>query len=224
MIDTSLSATNVTAGTNATEDHYNALRADMGTGWVNPEITATYASVSGQIGTITVPTDATTLFEVGDKVRFKQGGGYLYFYITAVASTSLSITGGSEYTLTDAAITDFYVSKWVSPVDWPLAAQPLITLTDAATITMDLNASKSFDVTLGGNRTLAVSNAKKGDRFSIRIKQDATGSRTVTWFSTIAWAGSSAPTLTVTANKTDTLGFLCTGTNTYAGYIVGLEE
>lgn len=92
---------------------------------------------------------------------------------------------------------------------------------DAATITFDLSASNLHTVTLGGNRTLALSNAAAGKVFIIRLVQDGTGSRTVTWFSTIKWPGGSAPTLTTTASAVDTFGFICTGTNTYDGYIIG---
>jgi len=55
----------------------------------------------------------------------------------------------------------------------------------------------------------------------VRILQDSGGSRTVTWFTTIRWAGGSAVTLTTTANKADTLGFEVTGSNTYDGFVVG---
>ena len=55
----------------------------------------------------------------------------------------------------------------------------------------------------------------------LRILQDGTGSRTVTWFSTIKWAGGTAPTLTTTADKADVLGFLCTATDAYDGFVVG---
>ena len=55
----------------------------------------------------------------------------------------------------------------------------------------------------------------------LRLLQDGTGSRTVTWFSTIKWAGGSAPTLTTTASKADVFGFLCTATDAYDGFVVG---
>lgn len=93
--------------------------------------------------------------------------------------------------------------------------------TDGATITFDLATSNLHTVTLGDNRTLALSNVSVGQCFIIRLVQDGTGSRTVTWFSTIKWAGGSAPTLTTTLNKTDVFGFLCTGSGTYDGFIVG---
>lgn len=92
--------------------------------------------------------------------------------------------------------------------------------TDGATVTFDLSTS-AHTVTLGGNRTLALSNETTGQTFILRLVQDATGSRTVTWFSTIRWAGGSAPTLTTTANKADTFGFLVTGSGTYDGFIIG---
>lgn len=41
--------------------------------------------------------------------------------------------------------------------------------------------------------------------------QDGTGSRTVTWFPTINWAGGSAPTLTTTESRADVIGLLGQG-------------
>ena len=98
---------------------------------------------------------------------------------------------------------------------------PLEDNTDGSTITFDLNSSNTHSVTLGGNRTLALSNASVGQKFIIRLTQDGTGSRTVTFFSTIKWAGGVAPTLTTTANKTDVFGFICTSANNYDGFVVG---
>jgi hypothetical protein len=43
----------------------------------------------------------------------------------------------------------------------------------------------------------------------------------VTWFTTIKWAGGVAPTLTTTASKADTFGFLCTTAGNYVGYVIG---
>ena len=74
---------------------------------------------------------------------------------------------------------------------------------------------------LGGNRILALSNVDVGQKFIIRLVQDGTGSRTVTWFSTIKWPGNLVPTLTETGGKTDVFGFICTATNQYDGYVIG---
>ena len=56
------------------------------------------------------------------------------------------------------------------------------TLTDGATITPDLSTKNNFTVTLGGNRTLAApTNSTTGQCGYIRIVQDGTGGRTLTF-------------------------------------------
>jgi len=91
---------------------------------------------------------------------------------------------------------------------------------DAATITFDLDDSTFQEVTMAGNRTLAVSNMTKGQVLILRLIQDATGTRVPTWFATIKWADGVAPTLTTTATKTDLIAILCTGVGTYDGAVI----
>lgn len=92
--------------------------------------------------------------------------------------------------------------------------------TDAATITFD-RIHKTHTVTLAGNRILAVANFNVGQYMAIDLVQDGTGSRTVTWWDGIKWADDVEPTLTTTANKTDSFIFKCVGTGAYIGYIAG---
>jgi hypothetical protein len=84
-------------------------------GWIDAHETWTYASAT----TITVPSGAGGRYQKGDKIRLKQGGEYKYFYIVSVSDTTLSITGGSDYTLVSAAITDNYYSKAENPQGFP---------------------------------------------------------------------------------------------------------
>lgn len=89
----------------------------------------------------------------------------------------------------------------------------LKTLTDGATVTIDADFGQTQKVTLAGNRTLAFSGFKTGQRVNLRLTQDGTGSRTVTWPSsgvTINWSGGPAPTLTTTASKADWILLICT--------------
>ena|SRR5687768_9931287 len=85
-------------------------------------------------------------------------------------------------------------------------------LTDGATITCDITTGQVFDVTLGGNRTLTFtggSAALDGKKILIRIKQDATGSRTLTWDTMVRFGTDIASiTLTTTAGKTDVVGLV----------------
>ncbi len=73
-------------------------------------------------------------------------------------------------------------------------------LTDAATINIPAQITSDFKVTLGGNRTLGnPTGMQDGQVFSIRIKQDATGTRTLAFASKWKLLGV-APTLSTAAN------------------------
>lgn len=67
-----------------------------------------------------------------------------------------------------------------SPLSTPKTYGAITTDTDQATVTMDMAVSR-HQVTLGGNRTLVLSNITTGQVTRIDLIQDSTGSRTVTW-------------------------------------------
>lgn len=96
----------------------------------------------------------------------------------------------------------------------------IITATDQATITFDLSLGSIQEVTLGGDRTLALSNVNEGQPFILKLIQDGTGNRLVTWFSTIKWDSGITPLLSTVGNKADIFGFICTGPGTYDGFII----
>ena len=77
------------------------LGTGLGAGW-NGVSGWTYASAT----TITVPSGAASIYAVGDQIRLKQGGGYKYYNVVTVADTLLTVTGGSDYTVANAAITN----------------------------------------------------------------------------------------------------------------------
>jgi len=81
-------------------------------------------------------------------------------------------------------------------------------------------ADGSFQVlTLTGNATITMPTATAGRSFILLLKQDGTGSRTVTW-STVYWPGGTAPTITSTASKQDIYSFFADGSKWY-GTTVG---
>ncbi len=96
--------------------------------------------------------------------------------------------------------------------------------TDGATITLDWSAGNVHSVTLGGNRTIAFSNVADGMVLTFIVKQDATGSRLLTWPATVEWPGGTAPTLTTTPNRIDIFSFVrfAADTNEF-GQTVGLN-
>ena len=79
-----------------------------------------------------------------------------------------------------------------------------VALTDAATIASDAGMSNNFTVTLGGNRTMGnPTGLTNGVILNWKIKQDATGSRTLAYGSMFKWAGGTAPVLSTAANARD---------------------
>ena len=84
----------------------------------------------------------------------------------------------------------------------------ITTLTDAATIAVDLDDNCHYKVTLGGNRTLGnPTNAVEGQTGFIEVIQDGTGSRTLSYGSNYRFVGGTAPTLTTTASAKDVLAY-----------------
>jgi hypothetical protein len=89
-----------------------------------------------------------------------------------------------------------------------------VTLTDAATIPVDMSTFYNAIVTLGGNRTLGQpSNAPVGQSGVIRIVQDGTGSRTLSYHADWKFAFGSDPTLSTTAGAVDLLFYDVIDTN-----------
>lgn len=82
-------------------------------GWVNVTGSWSYASST----TITVPSGAASIYRKGDRIRITQTTDK-YFYVIAVADTLLTVTGGSDYTVANAAITSPKYSHG-DPVDMP---------------------------------------------------------------------------------------------------------
>lgn len=117
-----------------------------------------------------------------------------------LATVPVKTTGAALRAATND--TDFVTPKSVAD------AAAWATLTDAATIAVDLAAGTNFIVTLAGNRTLgAPTNAKPGMSGTILIKQDATGSRTLAY--STAWKPfGSTPALSTAANAVDLLRWI----------------
>lgn len=113
----------------------------------------------------------------------------------------------------------YFNSVWNSETDHPrnFSQQQLFgkkTLTDGATINWDLRYEQVAEVTLAGNRTLAnPTNGEAGGTYILIVKQDSTGSRTLSFGANYAFPGGTAPTLSTAANAVDVLSFVYDGTN-----------
>jgi hypothetical protein len=91
-------------------------------------------------------------------------------------------------------------------------------------VAISLATGNVVSVTLTGAVTLTFSGATASTAcsFGLYVKQDATGSRTVTWPASVKWAGGTAPTLSTAANAMDILVFeTIDGGTTWYGSLVG---
>lgn len=95
---------------------------------------------------------------------------------------------------------------------WSAAAE--VTLTDAATVAVDMSTFLNAKVTLAGSRTLGQpSNTKVGQSGVIRIIQDATGSRTLAYHADWKFAFGVDPVLSTAAGATDLLYYQVVAAN-----------
>ena len=113
---------------------------------------------------------------------------------------SAAIASAAEYRSATA-------SKLLAAANVWTAAE-LVTLTDAATIAVDLSTGINFTVTLGGNRTLgAPSNTKVGQSGVIIVVQDGTGGRTLAYNAVYKFAGGTAFSIDTTASRVSLLSY-----------------
>lgn len=104
-------------------------------GWIAGSGTWSYSSADSPTFVISINADVTALIGVGDRIKLTQTTTK-YFIVTAVGSFSGGVTlvtvyGGTDYTLANAAISSPYYSHAKAPFGFPLdPAKWTITFTD----------------------------------------------------------------------------------------------
>ena len=83
---------------------------------------------------------------------------------------------------------------------------PVVSLTDAASVVVNMALGNNFALTLAGNRTLAApTGVTPGQTGHIYLVQDGTGSRTLAYNNAYVFVSGTAPTLSTAANAVDLL-------------------
>ena len=176
--------------------------------------------VAGQTHGVTVPTGGIGYFFTnGTSVNSLNAAGFSAITTTqgdaryATLSTTQTITGAKTFT---SAVTMTGNATFTGSVQVSTAVNVnTVTLTDAASITSSFDAGNTFVVTLGGNRTLAApTSAGIGQTGSIRVIQDATGGRTLSYNSAWQFVSASAPTMDTSAGAQSILVFSCRSATT----------
>ena len=90
--------------------------------------------------------------------------------------------------------------------------EEVATANTSTAYTIDLANGSVQILTLTGSCTFTFPTATAGKSFIMLLKQDGTGSRTVTWPSAVKWPSGTAPTITSTASKGDKYVFTADGT------------
>src|SRR3990167_7357312 len=89
---------------------------------------------------------------------------------------------------------------------------------------VDLSLGNVFNLVLNANCTFTFSNPHASgthSSFTVLLKQDSAGSRTVTWPSSVKWQSGTAPTLSTASHAADVLGFTTNdGGTKWLGFVV----
>jgi len=190
---------------------------------VSANTTATDAvilRVAGQTHGVTVPNgDVGYFFTNGTCVNTLNAAGFSALTTTqgdaryATLATAQTITGAKTFTSTVTITGGAFLTGSVN-VSGPVNSNT-VTLTDAASIVASFDAGNNFLVTLGGNRTLALpTSAGIGQTGSIRIIQDGTGGRTLSYNSAWQFVSGSAPVMDTSAAAQSVLVYSCRSATT----------
>lgn len=131
----------------------------------------------------------------------------------ALVEASAALASGN------AALTDLSgkYDKTGGPISGPVVVQsqsigePEVTPLASGVIILDFSAGNNFEFTLVDSSTLGAPTTPSGGQCgAITIRQDGTGSRTLSYSGGWQFAGGTAPTLTTTASGVDVLSYYVT--------------
>ena len=133
-----------------------------------------------------------------------------------LTATAIDING----TLDVSGVVDFNATVDMNTNDIDNAGSiTFVTETDngnsGTSDTIDWTVAQKQKSTLTGNCTFTFTAPAGPCNIMLKLIQDGTGSRTVTWPGTVKWPSGTAPTLSTAASKVDIMAFYFDGTNYY---------
>lgn len=167
------------------------------------------------IGATTVGTGAFSTLTATTPIGAASGGTG----VANNAASTIAVSGNfaTTFTVTNTTGVTLPVSGTlttlptvVSTANTYTAAQrgAYATLTDAATVAVDLSLANNYNLTLGGNRTLGIpTNPVAGQSGIITVRQDITGTRTLAYAWPYVFPIGTAPTLSTGKLVMDQLSY-----------------
>lgn len=130
-----------------------ALNGAAAGGWVPTAVALTYSAADAPTFVATTASDLTALISVGMRVKLTQTT-VKYFIVTAIDAATITLYGGTDYTLANAAISAVSFSSAKAPQGFPLdpakwtvtTLGPIDALTALNTITNLQKAAAALEI------------------------------------------------------------------------------
>jgi hypothetical protein len=158
-------------------------------------------------------TASTLNFGTADANLIPVSSADVRYILTSTSSTipsnktfSKTVTFTSTTTHSGTAVFSAEISATSSATFSGAVGTPIVSLSAATSVALDLSSGNDFGITLANATTLVnPTNAKIGQTGTIAVKQDGTGSRTLSYGDAYNFASGTAPTLSTAAAATDIL-------------------
>jgi len=204
----------VGTGDSATLGIDGAAQATADTALASGNDALIYASLNEALANVALASGNAAL--VDSSVALASGNAALVDSSVALASGNAALVDSSVALASgNAALVDLSgkVSKAGDIVSGTLVVDSqsygvVSSTISSGVILLDFSENNNFDVTLEGNSTLAPSVSPSGGQSgAVYIRQDGTGSRTLSYSGGFSFSNGSAPTLTTTASGVDLLAY-----------------
>lgn len=151
--------------------------------------------------------------------------------LTKLATTPATLNGVevlTNKTLTSPTITGPTITGTIAgnpTITKPTFTGSIQVITAMAAQALDGSLGNIFTRTLAGSEVFTQSNFSIGQPVIVKVRQGSGTTYTVTWFGGITWItpGALAPVQTITSNGYTSYGFVCTGSNTFDGYLLASQ-
>lgn len=181
------------------------------------------SSIAIAISAAAITSGQLALAQGGTHADLSATGGVNQFLKQTGAGSNISVATISAADVSGALTAGYGIAKATATFSKAIWFNAIIS---AGAVTLDGTQSDKFWTTLSANITsVTISGIPTGQAFSWKVIQDGTGGRTIAWFAGITWytVDGNAPTINATLNKATWVHFVCTGTNTYDGFLGGTQ-